>query len=511
MPSLSALPEIDTSKLSQAELVARAEALDELHVKEARERADAFTEYVLTHEETGDPIVNAPFHIEWHRFLDEHPLAVLIAPVEHAKTQQIAVGRALYMLGKFPNKRGAIISNTSGQAEKILSSIKQYIEHSDRLHKVFPNLRPSEAPGLPWHGSAITVERNTIAKDPSIQALGIGGGIVGSRLDWIILDDVLDFENTRTDEQVQKLLEWFDSTLFTRRTAGGVVWMIGTPWNKSDLIHTLAARPAWASKRYSAVENPHDPPNAWRPIWFSLPRLLEIYENTTPHNFSRKYLCIVIDTATSRFKTGWIEQCKALGKGRTLLPRAPVTPSGKRLPCFTGVDLAGAKRKNTGKKRAGGALTVFFTIAVDQRGRRIVVDVRGGNWTGPDIVTELYDIHARYDSMIVVEDNGTQQFLLQFATQGGIPVKEFTTGMNKYDETFGVESMAIEMRSGLWVIPSGETGQHLDPNVQRWLAECLAYQPNAHTGDYLMASWFAREAARSAFKTIQRSMDTTYR
>ncbi len=36
----------------------------------------------------------------------------------------------------------------------------------------------------------------------------------------------------------------------------------------------------------------------------------------------------------------------------------------------------------------------------------------------------------------------------------------------------------------------------LHPEVDAWVNEMLYYDPRSHTGDRLMASWFAREAAR---------------
>src|SRR5690606_28835267 len=114
----------------------------------------------------------------------------------------------------------------------------------------------------------------------------------------------LDLENTRTEEQLQKLLEWYETTLMTRSVAGGWIHVIGTPWDHRDLLHELEKRPGYASKRYSAVLNPSDDPALWRPLWaaqFSADRLRAIYQETTPQNFARKYLCQVQASETQRF------------------------------------------------------------------------------------------------------------------------------------------------------------------------------------------------------------------
>lgn len=475
----------------------RAAAKHRAEVQRARDSSEAFVEFAIPHERTGRRIVNAPHHVEWHAFLDANRLAVLWAPVEHGKTQQVAIGRLIWLLGKDVTRRLAIISNTTSQAAKLLSAVKAHIEQNPRVKEVFPHLVRSPNPQDPWHSTAITVSRPTIAKDPSIQALGVTGPVVGSRLDGAILDDVLDFENTHTAEQLQKLEDWFDSTLWPRLTEFAFCHVINTPWHPEDLGHRLAKRSGWASRRYTAVLNPDDPQEQWKPLWpeaFSLERLRAIYAGTTPINFARKYLCIVRLDAAARFHQAWLDSAVEAGRGWGPYRRAPVT-QGKLWPCFTGVDLGIGENEHD-------ALSVLFTVALEPTGkrRRVICEVQAGRWPAPEILRRLADIHARYSSHILVESNAAQKFLVQFASDGRLPVRPFFTGKNKYDEHFGVESLAVELRNGLWVVPSkriGEPGDEIDPEVRELFREALFYTPEAHTGDRLMAMWFAREGARS--------------
>ena len=472
----------------------RARARHELLLRSCRRSAAAFCEYALSHEKTGKRLRNATHHVEWHAFLDAHDRAVLWAPVEHGKTQQIAVGRVLWLLGADPSRRLALVSNTGSQGQKLIAALKAHIERNERVHEVFPHLRQSPHEEDPWHGHAITVERPTIAKDPSVQALGVGGPVVGSRLDGVILDDVLDFENTRTPDQLGKLEAWFDSTISTRLTENAFCHFVNTPWSTEDLGHRLAKRPGWASSSYSAVLNPEDAQGEWRPLWpeaFPVERLRNVYASTTPINFARKYLCQVRTDSQSRFHQSWLDSMTEAGRGWGPYRRAPNT-HGKLWPCFTGVDLG------VGDTEAD-ALSVLFTIGLEPVGkrRRVVLEIQAGRWTAPDILQRLFDIHARYQSHILVESNAAQRFLVQFASDRALPVRPFFTGKNKYDEHFGVESLAIEMRQGLWIVPGGSKGDEVPEEAREWMREMLFYSPEAHTGDRLMASWFAREGARS--------------
>lgn len=468
----------------------RARARHEALVREARSDPAAFVEYAFRHERDGRVLRNARFHREWQEELQKHDKVVLIAPVEHGKTQQI-IAKSLHMLGNDPSRRIALISNTAPMASKLLRAVKQQIEDNQRVREVFPDLR--RAHGMPWHETAITVERPTISKDPSIQVCGVYGPLVGSRLDVIILDDVLDFENTRTEEQRKKLIEWFETTVLTRAVAGCKIYVIGTPWHPDDLLHVLSKRPGFRAKWYSAVENPDDPPEKWIPIWpeeWQLERLLDRYQNTSEAVFLRKYLCRTRVDSSGRFRTPWLEHAHLLGKGRTMLRAAPKAQGGMRvLQCYTGVDLGVGEGLDN-------AMTCLFTIAIDEQGRRVVCEIQSGRWTAPEIIDRLVDVYMRFGSKVAVENNGAQKFLVQMA-EGRMPVIGLHTGNNKHHEEYGVEGLAVEFRNGLWVIPSGASGIDVDPEVKEWEREMLHYNPEAHTGDRLMASWIARELARS--------------
>ena len=492
---------VDPSLAPRASAYRRAAARRAKLIKRARVDPAAFIEYALPHEKTGKRVVNAPFHVEWQDFLTLNPWAVIIAPVEHAKTQQIAVGRVLWELGKNRNLRIALVSNTSGMAEKLLSAIKQHIERNPRVREVFPELVPSTRKGAPWHLSAIEVERTSLAKEPSILAVGVGGALVGSRTDLMVLDDVLDFENTRTVEQMKKTIDWFDSTAFTRlqddeaSSEYARCWFIGTPWHPEDILHVVGAREGWAKRRYSAVRNPAASPHDWIPIWpeqWSVARLKRRFAGMTPMNFARKYLCVVRLDSASRFKQEWLDTATAAGKGRRPLHTQPVLPNGRRWSCFTGVDLGIGQDEEHDE-------TALFTIALDERQRRHVIQIEAGRWTGPEIVSRIRETHWRYNSIVSVESVAAQKFILQFVLQDeALPVQPFnTTASAKASEAFGIESIAVEMRAGLWVIPSGDTGQDIDDQIRKWMLEMLYYSPEMHTGDRLMACWFAREASRS--------------
>jgi hypothetical protein len=447
----------------------------------ARQDINTFIEYVFRDEETGRPVLQAPVHEAWHRLATEHDRLLIWSAIEHGKTGQLAIYRTLFALGQDPSLRVAIVSNTHTQAVKIMSKLTHYVASSNELREVFPHLKP----GRPWTARAFSVERPVAAKDPSVQAFGVHGNVLGARLDLIILDDILDPENTRTPQGRQDLWDWYHATLAGRLTRRGRVVCIGTAFHPEDFLHRIAVQPGWKAFRYPVVDENGEP--RWPERW-PLERVLKKRAELGPLEFARQMLCLARDDNESFFKQEWINAALARGDGRRMAEVGLQTvPRGCHV--VTGVDLAV-------QKHAAADLTVFFTIIVHPDGTREVLCIEAGRWIGPEIVDKILDINRRYlPSVIVVENNAAQDYILQFVrNRSAAPIVPFTTGKNKLDVAFGVPSIGTEMANGKWVIPNEGGTCHRE--VDAWIREMLYFDPRAHTGDRLMASWFAREGVR---------------
>lgn len=450
--------------------------------QEALDNPVLFTAMVLRDEATGRPIFPAPMHEEWHALASKHARLLIWAHVEAGKSQQLAVGRVLHALAVDPNTRCAIVSNTHKQAEKVVRTIARYIQGSEVLRQIAPALTP----GAPWTSTQLTVERTSTAKDPSVQAFGVHGNVLGARLDLLILDDVLDPENCATARGREDLHAWYLAALAGRLTDKARVICVGTAYHKDDLLHRLASSPGWKAVRYPAIDPATGVPR-WPEHW-SPERIARKREELGPLEFARQMLCQARDDADARFKREWIDVALRAGDGIPLMSQVRDLPPGHLT--VTGVDLAV-------QQHSAADLTVLFTILVMPDGKRRVLEVDAGRWSGPDIITRLIDANRRYGSTLVVENNAAQDFIIQFARERAatLPLRAHTTGRNKAHPEWGVESIAAELAAGKWIIPN--QGGRCHPQVQAWIDDMLYYNPQSHTGDRLMASWFAREGARA--------------
>lgn len=449
---------------------------------------NTFAEWVAVDEGTGEPIRQAPHHEEMHRLVSAHDLLVLWAHIESGKSTQITGLRVVYELGRNPNLRVAIVSNTQEQAIKLATPARRLIEdESGRVREVFPKLRPSRKR---WTDASFTVERSRPSKDPSVQCFGVHGAVLGARIDLLVLDDILDFENTRTPEGRKALLQWVRSTLFGRLTKRAKVIVLGTAWHPDDLLHALAKQDGWHSARFAVQDEATGLPT-WPEVW-PLDRIRAAIKRLGPLEAARQLFCRARSDEDARFKQEWIDTCLARGEGRTMPYRLARVPEGYRV--VTGVDLGTREKRARGKQAD---TTTLFTLCVHPNGDREVLCVERGRWHAPEIVRRIKDAHARYGSTVYVESNAAQDYLRQFiVAESALPILPFNTGANKMNPEFGVESIAVELFNAKWIIPSA--GGRSTLPVEQWIGEMLAYTPGAHTGDALMACWFAREGARSA-------------
>lgn len=459
----------------------------------ARESVDAFNMVVLRDVTTGRPFKQAPVHRQMNAVLDAYDRCVVWGFTESGKTSQLA-GRILHLLGKDPTQRIAIVSATAGMAVKILTVVARLIEERPEVREVFPALRK----GYPWRETAINLEgRAADDKDFSVVAFGIAGNALGARFDTIILDDVVTLKNSRTPKARDELYTWVFNTLMGRLTARGRVIVTGNAYHPEDFMHRAAKLPGWRGFKFPAIV---DGASQW-PERFSLERL-ERKRAEDATEFARTMMCQARSEEDAWFKRADVDAAAAAGVGRGLLrtraqweraaeargiPRAHLN----LVRCFTGVDLAV-------QTHAAADYTSLFTVALHPDNRREVVDVQIGRWPGDEILQRIRDTHAAWDSLVAIENVAGQDWIRQFAVKfGAVPVVPFTTGRGQANLDFQAQSLAAEITSGLWVIPS------LAPNVyprgvREWVEALLYYDPSAHTPDVMAASLFARWLAAKA-------------
>jgi len=470
------------SRLSGADSALVLAAAAELECRKARVDSSAFVDLVFGYR-------SAPFQRRWHEVLTNQRRVVISAPIEHGKTQQITTALPLWWLGNSPGRRGVIVGATASAAQKPFGVIKGLIENPPAtLSRVFPELYPEYGSRAKWTDSQIRIAgASATEKDYSLQAVGIEGDILGARFDFAVLDDILNLENTYTAAQREKVTRWILAVLLGRMLQDSIIVLCGNAWFPDDAMHAMAEH-GFHVIRDEAYEETEDgqivPGSILWPEQWPFARLELMRHTLGTVEAWRQLRCKPYAAGEGRFDIRWFDAAFEKGTGLTF-----VEEYQGPWPTFMGVDL-GVQQKEKHDK------TAFWVMAVDPvGGTRIPLNAFEERLTGPGIVDRLKDWHRRYGAVIMVENNAAQDFIRQFALDAGIPTRPFTTGKQKADPAFGIPSLGVELEQGLWRLPK-------EPAILVWRTQCLAYSPGQHVGDLLMASWFAREAARSGGPAI---------
>lgn len=435
------------------------------------------------------------FHVEWQDLCSAERRLILFAPIEHGKTQQLSILRPIHELGQNPNLRIALISETQTQACKWLSRIKANIESNPRLHEVYPRLKPAVRRNRweHWQHNAILVERDATfswrEKDFSIEAMGIDGGIMGSRFDVIIGDDALTGRNTLTQGNRDNGYDFIKQTLLGRVSDDGSVWFFNNPWHVEDAYHRLEREGRFRVVRYNAGEANCSWPERW-----PAERIQEKLEELGPIEGPRQLFNVPLSDSTGLLPVEAARECQRLCDDPPEHWGGYHTDQDYRF-LVAGVDLGGTDK-------ASGSPT---SIAVVGQGVRTnakhLVHQRTGNWLGLELLRQMVEVQRLHRPREwVVETNAVQLHLASMlrdpvlTTAAGATPEEarairvfgqYTTAQAKQEEKWGIRSMGADLDAKRWRFPKNQR------EVSELFREIQSYTLASHTGDRLIALWLA--------------------
>jgi predicted phage terminase large subunit-like protein len=356
----------------------------------------AFGEYVFGHQPAGHHREMVDFMVE---SLARRESAVVLEPRGHAKTTWGNSILIPWLIGRNPNLRIGLISNTFKQAADFSRAIRWHLEANDRYKEIFGDLVSGSTK---MTDAAWVVNRSIIAgtKDVTLYAQGAGGAIISKRFDLIICDDILDEENTSNIDQQEKIETWFWKTLRPCLIPGGVILVLGTRWAEGDLYEKLISPPEKDGKNWRHLvrgalrERDGEFEALWPEVW-PVAKLLEAREDMGSDNFACSYLNDI-----SGLMRGNVFRRELFGYFDTLDPN-------KHYKIRMGVDLASSE-----KERAD--YTARVTVAEDDEGNFYVLSVyRDKRETHhAEFVLDGWLAYPNMD-LVVIENQQFQSTLIQ--------------------------------------------------------------------------------------------------
>lgn len=447
------------------------------------------------------------------RYQAGRPNRVLLNfPPYFAKTQVWSTNYALWRMLKDPNVRIAIVSQTQVFAKKILHQIKSYLELPQ-----FAKMHAAFMPEGGWEGTGGWTKTEIYLsgadqghKDPTVQCLGLGGQIYGSRLDVVILDDLVTGKNVH---QFKEIADYVGTEVASRVDEDGVLHVLGTRMGANDLYSELRDLVEWDG------ESP-----VW--TWFAQPAVLEMPEPDP-------------DSWVTLWPSKW--PGRALARAKAELPTQArwdltyqqldasmdqVFPTGAVMASIDNSRAAGPMDglyTVVGVDPAANGYTAMIVMGLDRNtGKRFILDGFNMNRTPPELlIHKLKSFIEQYKCReAIVEVNAFQGFLARsaalrdFCFAHGCLLVEHQTGSRKWDEDLGVSSMSPlwlscadhDLSTDTWTPRPRDKHLISLPNprfatfVDQLITQLTTWQPQATRRmqqtptDLVMACWFANIA-----------------
>jgi hypothetical protein len=450
-------------------------------------------------------------------------------PPDHAKSTVWNVQYPLWRLVKDPDIRVITVSKNQGMAKKFLSQIKFYLNNEN----LYPELHAAFAPkggwksaeksdGLAWRENMIYISGRTQAeKDPTVEALGIGGQIYGARADLIILDDIEDYSSAGLYESHAA---YIGQDVFSRLDKEhGQLIVLGTRVGVMDIYRYLRdeAKDEDGEPFYSYFAQPaildgeHGHSSEWKVLWPERMTPKAIASAKAAMTDPRRFQFVYQQHDVSTYATFPAEAVEAAINRRRFHGPMHVGASGHRPKGMHGLYVVGSW--DPASSAGYNAMIVAGTDRDTQH--RWVMDVWNKKGALPgECIQLLKDWTVTYGiNEWRIEKNAVQSFITQlpeirdFLSGHGCRLVEHQTTNNKWDPSMGVEGTlqplflsCVESFDGKYVAKPDGHGLISLPSPRNFrgtteLCEQLkSWEPEAKklVQDLVMALWFAELGLR---------------
>lgn len=430
---------------------------------------------------------------EWFEHIESHDISLILVPPEHGKTTAVGIEYPLWKICQDRNIRVMYVCANQVEARKRLASVQQRLaDHDFYVTNGRPSVVADFGPFVPqrrdrtgkaWTSDYFSVIGGTAGeKDYTMQAAGLRGKIYGSRLDIVILDDIV--ESWVPEGEQERITDWLLGTVQSRVSKdGGKLIIIGTRVHEQDVYSGFLDEAnewsaSWAKMVHPAILDEQTKTTLWPDYWPYDELVEKRRKRMRPRDWALRYQQEAIGLPGSPFPLDVLESSKN--------PSRRTGQLVENLPVIIGVDPA----------TDGNCAIVVLQIDRVTR-QRYIVDViaKAGLGQREAIKSEIIYAARRYGAVRCrVEQN--------FSQLGDDPDLKMklhnlrcnleiwkTDAQNKYDPEWGVLGTAGRFAEGLFDIPAGPGSD----SAMRPFIEELALWRAGRKGkqDRVMALWFA--------------------
>jgi hypothetical protein len=467
-------------------------------------------------------------------------------PPNHAKSMTITINYVTYRICKDPNISVIIVSKTQEQAKKYLYAIKQRLSHPKYadLQVAFGPVDGFKGTADQWSANKIYLggdAKDSGEKDPTVEALGIGGQIYGARAKLIVLDDVVTLANAG---EWPKQMDWIRQEVASRLGPDGQLLVVGTRVASQDLYRALRdpdhyadGEVPWTYLGMPAVLEGGADAADWLTLWPVSDVPFTDKDQPLPDGSFPRWTgerLARVRNEVGAVKWSMVYQQQDVEENSTFDPvavRGSMDAMRKPGPLRSGAaghpaNAEGFYRICSMDPAIAGDMAVCAYAVDRETGKRYVMDMLVITSPKPSQIRDIFhqwtDIHNPNEW--IVEDNAFQGFLAQdeeirkFLASRGVVMRSHHTGSNKMDPDFGVASMASLFGS----VQSRDDGRGVKFNkdnlislpdmgasfgIKMLVEQLSVWSPLVKTKhrkqDTVMALWFAEIRAREVMNVSQ--------
>ncbi len=179
----------------------------------------------------GDPEKGIPPGLAWY-LGHSGPRKLILIPRNHLKSTVVTVVWSIQQILKNPEIRICINNAKYDTAREFVQTIQSHLETGGKLAQIFGEFK---SPKLGWNRDSFTIAQRKLPRaQPTVMAASIDSILNGKHFDLIINDDLVEPNNVKTKEQLNKVID-FHKDCFNQIDKGGIIVDIGTRWAAQDL------------------------------------------------------------------------------------------------------------------------------------------------------------------------------------------------------------------------------------------------------------------------------------
>jgi predicted phage terminase large subunit-like protein len=438
-------------------------------------------------------------------------------PRGHLKS---TIGSVLYVLWRIyrnPNIRILYGSSTLRLVKAFVRELKQYLEDETLQAEVW-NTRPhidgrlipvldgqksrakkrgseefddTEATDkkVLWNATAIQVVREWKGKEATVFATSAGTKSTGDHYDLLIMDDVIDFENSDTPAKREDLFEWCQDmesvidpvqTVLCGKagaieiwdTVGDEVLILGTRYFKNDYYEYLennAKELEYVVFKRNIYINGKNADNGY--IWherFTPEHVRRLRTRTTSKRWASQYLNTIIDTEERVLNRDHVKYFASRyihvsNEGIVWLTMPTVVQKPIELKPYIIIDPAISQSKTADS-------TSIIVGALDEEMNVYILDIRYGKFKPDETIKHVEELVNKWKTYVVYIETNNVGSVISFNLKQhfsrksqSISVKEHRTGQGNIYGIKGDKATRIENRI-----------QPLLENGKLWMADFIA-------------------------------------